>query len=210
MSETDSNSKFPEGVSALRALVEAGAARILFGPYGGTQIELLETEPAFAATIAEHGLDSDQLAGFASTAADVLFAILQGASRDSFVRFSEDAEGEHPGIPAEHAGAMWDVVQRELVTPSVASRQWLKRTAHELVISSFRWDVWLKHATDRGIAPHGPVAGASITLSAASGDYDEPEESVVVVVDEDDIDYLVDSLARLKDALRAMRTESQG
>jgi len=204
--------QFRKGLRALSELRRSGALRFIAGIPGvvPTKIELLEGGEHgehFRRKLDSVGLKRAEFDEVVAEVADVLEGILSGVDVDEWTRNAVPAGSD---IDAEsRIRDKRDLVSKEFSEDirTLRDRTWIKATAKTEIVNSVSWDVSLKHGTDADDKPHeSPVPYAILQITAMpTVDFGSlKERTVTVTLDDEDIQYLLDTLERLYAAYGSM------
>jgi hypothetical protein len=203
---------FQRGVRTILALIEARSLRLLVGgSVRRFQFELHEDSAEEA--LSSHEISRLDLGRVFFDLEDVLVANTSGADREHFIRRRSDSkrfpdgEAEDPSV----AGAKFDLVSRSFDIDGLARRVWIKSSAKTNVSRRFDWEVLIKCADSQAERPvGGKMVTATLRVASEPPDLDVPirltHQEVVMTVDTEDIDYMIDSLKRLKEAIEQADT----
>jgi hypothetical protein len=198
---------FKRGISAIAELVRTGTLRLLVGAgYRRFQFELHEREADDV--LQRHHMSLSDLRRVLVDIDDVLAATAAGTSAERFAaarsdpeRF-EDGEVESPAIARSKYAAVTQVFD----VGHLQRRVWLKSSVKIDLPSRIDWEILTKHSdADLGEPPDKlPVVYAALRI--ASEPADSPPfvggNQVTMAVDAEDVDFLLDALTRLRQALK--------
>lgn len=205
----ESGEAFEDGVAILAALEEAGALRLLVLPPALVQVELLEDRPSFERVLSDRSSTVEDLDDVAEDVADALGALIAGASEQRFVEVRQREYSEDEELSARK----YQVVKGTFDIGRLERRLWAKSSAKTLVPSIMRWEVSMKYDdSDEDPPGDAPVPVGVVSLTARPADLPFAvsqirEELMTMTVDLQDIDYFVDTLGRLRQALVRMERE---
>jgi len=200
--------RFLRAVQAIAALYERGIIRILIQPSGRAlfvQVELRTERPDYEEQIASVGLTPGEVEEVAPDIADVLGGILADYDADEFgqLRADRSSADEDPEVSAQKHRATEAAFDLE----PLRARTRLKQASNLPITAGISWEIAVKHADDEGLlqAPDSQVPYAILKLTTDRVDQQGwpqlARASTVMLLDADDVAFLVDSLTRLRDAL---------
>jgi hypothetical protein len=207
---------FRNAVNQLRDWRQGGFLRLLveaarFAPL--VQLELIGT-PAGS----EEFSSGWQFRGVMWDVTDALAAAVNGASPEEFVRtrtnprrFAEDdSEPDNEVESEEIARRKFELIASAFDIIDLRRRRWLKSTSKDWLATGVDWEVSIKHVDDDTPSPDNePVPFATIRLTAEPPGHpaygqSPPPRDLVMTLDREDVDYLLDSLGRLREALASL------
>lgn len=205
--------QFDRGLTAIRELIEARALWLLVGPpQRRLQFEMIGSEAEEA--LSRHGLTADDIRAVLLDLEDVLSAAVSGVSVEVFSQRRADPERFSDGEtePVDVAREKFDAAQRVLPIDQLRRRVWVKSTSKIDVPSRLDWEVVSKHVdAERPTHDASPVAYATLRIAA------EPPEirlsalgegkEVTMVVDAEDVAYMIGALGRLQTSLARVDRE---
>lgn len=196
-------------LGAMDALRDAGVLRELvnrsdFAAFP-LQFELLAPTTTAAAILEAHNLDRESFERAAADAADVVWAILDGATEEQFLdlRASEDVYGEDTDT-VEVASRKYRAAAEHFDMEALRRRYWLKNNAKAATISRFGWQLAQSPLADEGSPPGGGSVSFGILQIIGDPGPAFPDDTITLALDVEDVDYMVTSLTRLRDALREL------
>jgi hypothetical protein len=202
---------FMRHLPKVAALHRDGYARLLVSraPSGAAyvQLELVDGRPDFDERLSQEGLSTSDLESVGSDYAAVLTYLVNEYSLESFVRVRTDDARGGEAEPANVAERKYRALGETFDLVPLRRRAWLKRIAKSDVPVSLGWHVGtVRFDDDAGPPPDGPVPFGEIKLvsePAEMSTWGPPERNVTALtVDAEDVDFLIDGLERLRDALR--------
>ena len=197
---------FRQGLIAIADLRRQACLQVLVGP-PARRISVAIAEAVAETTLASHQLTLGQFRDVLGDLEDVLVAASEGVSEDRFVAVRTDPERWEDGEtePASQAAEKFRLVGEAFDLNALRQRLWLKATAKTPVPGRFEWEVVAKYADDSIDAPtERPARHALLRITSASPRLRlplDPDAEVLMTVDEEDLDYMIGSLKRLRQQL---------
>jgi hypothetical protein len=199
--------EFEAMLHAMDALHEARLVRVLIhrSDHAGApvQFELLAAATAANEILTQHGLDRRSFANAAADAADVIWAVLDEASEEQFVelRTNRDVYGADAD-DASIAERKFHAVIEHFDIETLRRRYWVKNSAKASNVARFGWQVVESSLADDGVPPGGGSVRYGILRVIGDPGPVFPDEQVTLALDIEDVEYMLASLTRLRDALR--------
>ena len=202
---------FERGIAAIAELVRTGTLRLLVGAgYRRFQFEL--HEPEAEDVLARHDMTLLDLRRVLLDIDDVLVATGNGVAVERFAagrsdpeRFS-DNEVEEP----ETARAKYIAVTQVFDVGRIQRRVWLKSAVKLELPLRIDWEILSKHADADGGTPPDKQPVVYAALRVASESPDAPPfttgREVTMAVDTEDVEFIIESLTRLQQALKLADT----
>jgi hypothetical protein len=198
---------FERAVGAISELMAGQYLRLLIGStLRRFQFALREDEAGDV--LGRFSIDVTDLRAVLVDLEDVLVAVTSGVGAEMFVakrsdpdRF-DDGETEDPGV----AAAKYELATESFDVEHLRRRVWLKRTSKSEVPGRFDWEVATKMADAENALPDGDrVVMGKLRVASEPAEFRLPyigaEQEITVTVDVEDVEYMIDSLNRLKEAM---------
>jgi hypothetical protein len=207
--------EFRRAVAALAALIEDGAIDLLvLPPFARRFIKFVipNGSNAVAEVAKAHGLSERDLTRTANDVADVLSGVVSGVTLQRFVSVRTEATEHDKDVESrEIAEAKYGIVRDSFDIPKLAQRHWVKQTAKTDVLYDLEWEVAEKAVDNEGDPPGGQAVPLAV-VKLSVGPNDNPLAVLgygggrpVLTLDEGDVDAMLHSLRRLKEALQRRR-----
>lgn len=209
--------KLEQAVGAIKDLRTAGAVRILVNPSWRrtrVQFEVVEAHEDLELVLERRGLSREELKEAAPDVAEALAAAVAGIDAEAFAAQRAGSEA-HPGVVDDSAADTLAMARDSFSDdlPKLKARLWVKTSAKNHVPSEFEWETATKHVDSETTPPNArPATFATLKISSTSLEppfiSGNPSRDVIMVVDEEDVAYMLDSLTRLKVAMQALSKET--
>jgi hypothetical protein len=206
---TDSD-QFLRAVEALLDLRASGALRILVGAawqINFVQFEVVRDHASVDQILSARTLTPEDLEEPAEYIGELLSSALRNEDLEDLLASREATEPQ----ARERAQLVLDRFQDDL--HDLAPRFWIKATSKVQVPDRFEWEVASKLADDELAPPRkNPVAFATLRVLTESPEFSYysgmQQRAVALTVDIEDLDFLIDSMKRCREALAAAEAGS--
>lgn len=194
---------YSRGLAVLSQLHRAGKVRLIVGTRS-VQFEL--TDPG---VLADYDIDSDDLREVSDDVADVLLAAISRVSAEVFSERRSSERKEYPDVVPESgevARRKFDAATDAFDVDALRARRWLKRTSSVDVPHALDWEISEKHRASSGQDPEASlVTGVVNFVTEQSRHFYLPEfNKVTVLLDREDLDFLIDRLITMRNAWDAV------
>jgi hypothetical protein len=210
--------QFESAAQAVLTLRAQGALRLLVegpGPPGfrhSVRFVVRKNDQRVQAFFQQAALEYDAFRASLPDLAEVLTLMIGGQDVEAFVAFrTTDERSEDKREDPEVARGKYRFVEQAFPLDELKQRAWIKRTSKTELTKSVDWDISRK-LVDDDTQPPGPVSVPYGTLRLETGWIaasvielmtGHAPNSVILTLDIDDLDYLLDSLTRMRGALAA-------
>lgn len=199
--------QFADALQRLSELYDAGKVRVAISPQGSASFSVIDAnDPKLPQ--AGGGLYADL--------DDALAAVVSGASRDDFIRARSAARP--PLFPepddGEAAAKKYDAVVSTFPIAALRRKAYLRRTATVRTLVDVQWEAVTRlDASLPARSPHTEPAFALLHLRLerfSESPFNPDTLSTVFAADSGDLDDLIDSLHRAKEALDTRTDKEDG
>jgi hypothetical protein len=208
--------QFQQAAEAVMALRSSHALRLLvqghdpIGPPGaGVRFVVRKDDDRVTAYFADASIDYQAFREALPDIGETLTFVARSQSMDSFVAARTAESRADGGEDADIARQKYESIIQLFPIAELTKRFWLKRTTKTEVTKSVDWEVSSKLADDDLERPGSePVPFATLRMETGGPSPNFIElmtgkgaNALVLTLDVDDVDYLIDSLQRMRSAL---------